>query len=95
MLPGALKGRWIHGREQEGLRKKKNDGMKKDDRVEVLGGGARTGSIEMKLFLSTLVSRGYRVVGNSATSFHRDETFSLSLLSISCKDSFSTNVSPY
>jgi len=52
------------------------------------GGGrrrVRTGSPAMKLFSSTRVSRDFQLVGNSASSFHRDETFSFSLLTVSCK----------
>ena len=56
---------------------------------------ARTGSGMMKQSSSTLVSREYQDFGNSATSFHRDETFSFSLLLISCKNSFTTDVSPH
>jgi len=55
----------------------------------------RTGLGMMKRSSSTLVSREYQDFGNSATSFHRDETFSFSLLPISCKNSFTTDVSPY
>jgi hypothetical protein len=51
-------------------------------------GAWRTASLGMKLSPSTLVSRAFQGVGNSACSFHGDETFSLILLLKSWKYSF-------
>ena len=69
------------------------------------GAGRRAGRIgvarlehgisRMKFSASTLVSRDFQRLGNGAHSCRGDETFSLSLLLVSCKNSKSADVSPY
>jgi hypothetical protein len=60
-----------------------------------VGDEARSRSRSMKLFGSKGVSRGFQDIGNAARSFHHDETFAISLLLISCKDSIFADVSLY
>ena len=95
--PGTFNWRWIHGRQNSALNSSDGVGRRKvgaDAREVGVGrgcgldgeGGKRRRahgiSLVMKIFLSTRVLRDFQLVGNTASSFHRDETFLFSLLSI-------------